>query len=100
MQHLVREHDHSRSRVVLDLRGLHQIRECRLLSTGYDSRNARSNFAPSRTQELHSELLAWENLMICRRIDNNDILLELVAKTLAVGATEMQVEYEDREEHV
>ena len=36
--------------------------------------------------------------MICRK--SNDILLELVAKTLAVGATEMQVEYEDREEHV
>ena len=38
--------------------------------------------------------------MICRRTERNDILLELVAKTLAVGATEMQVEYEDREEHV
>ena len=38
--------------------------------------------------------------MICRRTESNDILLELVAKTLAVGATEMQVEYEDREEHV
>jgi hypothetical protein len=49
---------------------------------------------------LQSELLAWENLMICRRTESNDILLELVAKTLAVGATEMQVEYEDREEHV
>jgi hypothetical protein len=36
--------------------------------------------------------------MICRK--SNDVLLELVAKTLAVGATEMQVEYEDREEHV
>jgi hypothetical protein len=33
--------------------------------------------------------------MLCRRIESNDILLELVAKTLAVGATEMQVEYED-----
>ena len=43
---------------------------------------------------------AWENLMICQRTESNDILLELVAKTLAVGATEMQVEYEDREEHV
>src|ERR1700751_6474844 len=31
--------------------------------------------------------------MICRRIESNDILLELVAKTLAVGATEMQVEW-------
>ena len=86
--------------VVLDLRDLHQIRECGLLSTGHDSRNARSNLSPSRTQELQSELLAWENLMICRRTESNDILLELVAKTLAVGATEMQVEYEDREEHV
>ena len=38
--------------------------------------------------------------MICRRTESNDILLELVAKTLAVGAYEMQVEYEDREEHV
>jgi hypothetical protein len=95
-----RNHDHSRSRVVLDLRDLHQIRECGLLSTGHDSRNARSNLSPSRTQELQSELLAWENLMICRRTESNDILLELVAKTLAVGATEMQVEYEDREEHV
>ena len=38
--------------------------------------------------------------MICRRTESNDILLELVAKTLAVGATEMEVEYEDREEHV
>ena len=38
--------------------------------------------------------------MICRRTESNDILLELVAKTLAVGATEMQVEYEGREEHV
>ena len=41
--------------------------------------------------------------MICRRTrwtESNDILLELVAKTLAVGASEMQVEYEDREEHV
>ena len=64
------------------------------------SRNARSNLSPSRTQELQSELLAWENLMICQRTESNDILLELVAKTLAVGATEMQVEYEDREEHV
>jgi len=62
--------------------------------------NARSNFAPSRTQELQSELLAGENPMICRRTESNDILLKLVAKTLAVGATEMQVEYEDREEHV
>jgi len=95
-----RNHDHSRSRVVLDLRDLHQIRECGLLSTGHDSRNARSNLSPSRTQELQSELLAWENLMICRRTESNDILLELVAKTLAVGATEMEVEYEDREEHV
>jgi hypothetical protein len=77
-----------------------QIRECGLLSTGHDSRNARSNLSPSRIQELQSELLAWENLMICRRTESNDILLELVAKTLAVGATEMQVEYEDREEHV
>ena|SRR4249919_2743396 len=41
-----------------------------------------------------------ENLMICRRTESNDILLELVAKTLAVGAYEMQVEYEDRKEHV
>jgi len=38
--------------------------------------------------------------MICRRAESNDILLELVAKTLAVGAYEMQVEYEDRKEHV
>ena len=38
--------------------------------------------------------------MISRRTEINDILLELVAKALAVGATEMQVEYEDREEHV
>jgi len=38
--------------------------------------------------------------MICRRTESNDILLELVAKTLAVGAYEMQVEYEDRKEHV
>jgi hypothetical protein len=30
----------------------------------------------------------------------NHILLELVAKTLAVGAYQMQVEYEDRKEHV
>ena len=29
--------------------------------------------------------------MISRRTESNDILLELVAKTLAVGATEMQV---------
>jgi len=43
---------------------------------------------------------AGENLMICRRTESNDILLELVAKTLAVGAYEMQVEYEDRKEHV
>jgi hypothetical protein len=41
-----------------------------------------------------------ENLMICRRTESNDILLELAAKTLAVGAYEMQVEYEDRKEHV
>jgi hypothetical protein len=41
-----------------------------------------------------------ENLMICRRTESNDLLLELVAKTLAVGAYEMQVEYEDRKEHV
>jgi hypothetical protein len=41
-----------------------------------------------------------ENLMICRRTESNDILLELVAKTLAIGAYEMQVEYEDRKEHV
>jgi hypothetical protein len=66
--------------------------ESGLLSTGHDSRNARSNLPPSRTRELQSELLAWENLMICRRTESNDILLELVAKTLAVGATEMQVE--------
>src|SRR5258707_5819021 len=58
------------------------------------------NEETSRTQELQSELLACENLMICRRTESNDILLELVAKTLAVGATEMQVEYEDRKEHV
>src|SRR5215471_14805064 len=64
MQRLVRNHDHSRSRAVLDLRDLHQIRECGLLSTGHDSRNARSNLSPSRTPELQSELLAWENLMI------------------------------------
>jgi hypothetical protein len=38
--------------------------------------------------------------MICRRTESNDILLELVARTLAVGAYEMQVEYEDRKEHV
>ena len=38
--------------------------------------------------------------MICRRTESNDILLELAAKTLAVGAYEMQVEYEDRKEHV
>ena len=38
--------------------------------------------------------------MIRRRTESNDILLELVAKTLAVGAYEMQVEYEDRKEHV
>ena len=38
--------------------------------------------------------------MIRRGTENNDILLELVAKTLAVGAYEMQVEYEDRKEHV
>jgi len=38
--------------------------------------------------------------MICRRTESNDILLELVAKTLAVGAYEMQIEYEDRKEHV
>ena len=38
--------------------------------------------------------------MICRRTESNDILLELVVKTLAVGAYEMQVEYEDRKEHV
>jgi hypothetical protein len=77
-----------------------------LLSQG---QNARSHFAPSRTQELQSELQAGENPMICRRTESNDILLKLVAKTLAVGATEMlnrgrfaylQVEYEDREEHV
>ena len=30
--------------------------------------------------------------MIRRRTESNDILLELVAKTLAVGAYEMQVE--------
>ena len=38
--------------------------------------------------------------MICRRTESNDILLELVAKTLAVGANEMQIEHEDRKEHV
>ena len=38
--------------------------------------------------------------MIRRRTESNDILLELVAKTLAVGAYEMEVEYEDRKEHV
>src|SRR5215813_5727475 len=38
--------------------------------------------------------------MICRRTESNDILLELVAKTSAVGAYEMQVEYEERKEHV
>jgi hypothetical protein len=42
------------------------------------------------------------NAMIerAKRTEGNDILLELVAKTLAVGAYKMQVEYEDREEHV
>jgi hypothetical protein len=44
--------------------------------------------------------LAKPDDMICRRTESNDILLELVAKTLAVGAYEMQVEYEDRKEHV
>ena len=39
-----------------------------------------------------------KKLMIYRK--SNDILLELVAKTLAVGATEMLVEYEGREERV
>ena len=38
--------------------------------------------------------------MIRRRTESNDILLELVAKTLAVGVCEMQVEYEDRKERV
>jgi len=38
--------------------------------------------------------------MIRRRTESNDILVELVAKTLTVGAYEMQVEYEDRKEHV
>jgi hypothetical protein len=38
--------------------------------------------------------------MICRRTESDDILLELVAKTLAAGACEMQVEYEDRKDHV
>src|SRR5215469_16018241 len=38
--------------------------------------------------------------MICRRTDSNDILLKLVAKTLAVGAYEMQIEYEGRKEYV
>ena len=38
--------------------------------------------------------------MIRRRTESNDILLELVTKTLAVGAYEVQVEYENRKEHV
>ena len=38
--------------------------------------------------------------MIRRRTESNEILLELVVKTLTVGAYEMQVEYEDRKEHV
>ena len=38
--------------------------------------------------------------MICPRSESKDILLELVAKVLEVGATEMEVEYEGREEHV
>src|SRR5262245_16503654 len=38
--------------------------------------------------------------MIRRRTESNEILLELVAKTLTVGAYEMQVEYEDRKEHI
>ena len=38
--------------------------------------------------------------MIRRRTERNDILLDLVAKTLAVGAYEMQIEYEDRKELV
>src|ERR1700730_10208993 len=45
-------------------------------------------------------MLAWEDLMMCRRTESRYKLLEMVAKTLAVGATEMQVEYEGREEHV
>ena len=97
MQPLVANHNHSRSRVVLDLRGLYRTRECGLLSTGHDSRNARPNFAQAEPRSCRV-LPPVEKLMICRK--SNDILLELVAKTLAVGATEMQVEYEDREEHV
>ena len=46
------------------------------------------------------QLAGRGNLMIRRRTESNDILLELAAKTLAVGAYEMQVEYEDRKEHV
>jgi hypothetical protein len=38
--------------------------------------------------------------MTSRRSESNDILLELMAKTLAVGAHEMQVEYKDRKELV
>ena len=38
--------------------------------------------------------------MICRRTESDDILLELVAKTLAAGAYEMQVEYKDGKELV
>ena len=52
------------------------------------------------SRRLALSLAGRGNLMICRRTESNDILLELVAKTLAVGAYEMQVEYEDRKEHV
>ena len=58
--------------------------------------NSWTDFTPDFVTEIAA---GRENLMIART-ESNDILLELVAKTLAVGAYEMQVEYEDRKEHV
>ena len=38
--------------------------------------------------------------MISPRSESKEVLLEMVSRTLEIGATEMEVEYEGREEHV
>ena len=69
---------------------------------GVRARNSKNSVRGTLVNPRHLalSLASSGNLMICRRTESNDILLELVAKTLAVGAYEMQVEYEDRKEHV
>ena len=69
---------------------------------GVRARNRKNSVRGTLVNPRHLalSLASSGNLMICRRTESNDILLELVAKTLAVGAYEMQVEYEDRKEHV